>query len=189
MVQLFLRMWLEANVFFGHVPDKDGLGIHHLALGDLDLSFSVNLHFLAMMRNTLIETVEFLWLRVLEQGKDTRLGINLVMGVCLMLSQWKTSELVSVIILSFSGCWGLHHCTHLPKALSRENAEHPSIVRIWAAAHPSGKNEGTPVNAWRAEWTSPPGYSSQMLLQWAPWGGTTEDCLSSIFTGRVCLLL
>lgn len=87
MVQLFLRMWLEANVFFGHIPDKDGLGIRHLALGDLDLSFSVNLHFLAMMRNTLIETAEFLWLHVLEQGKDTRLGINLVMGVCLMLSQ------------------------------------------------------------------------------------------------------
>lgn len=37
MVQLFLRMWLEGNVFFGHVSDKDGLGIHHPALGDLDL--------------------------------------------------------------------------------------------------------------------------------------------------------
>lgn len=86
MVQLFLRIWLEANVFFGHVPDKDGLSIHHPALGDLDLSFSVNLHFLAMMKNTLIETVEFLWLCVLEQGKDTQLGINLVMRVCLMLS-------------------------------------------------------------------------------------------------------
>ena len=86
MVQLFLRIWLEGNVFFGHVSDEDGLGIHHPALGDLDLSFSVNLHFLAMLRNTFIETVEFLWLCVLEQEKDTWLGINLVMGVCLMLS-------------------------------------------------------------------------------------------------------
>lgn len=86
MVQLFLRTWLEGNVFFGLISDKDGLGIHHPALGDLDLSFSVKLRFLAVLRNTFIETVEFLWLRVLEQEKDTWLGINLVTGVCLMLS-------------------------------------------------------------------------------------------------------
>lgn len=73
-------------MFFGDVSDKDGLGIHHPALGDLDLSFSVNLHFLAMLRNIFIEIVGFLWLRVLEQEKDSWLGINLVIGVCLMLS-------------------------------------------------------------------------------------------------------
>lgn len=85
-LQLFLRTWLEGNVFFGHISDEDGLRIHHPALGDLDLSSSVNLRFLAMSRNTFIKTVEFLWLRVLEQEKDTWLGINLVTGVCLMLS-------------------------------------------------------------------------------------------------------
>lgn len=85
-VQLFLRAWLEGNVFFGHLSDEDGLGIHHPALGDLGLSSSANLRFLAMLRSTFIETVEFLWLCVLEQEKDTWLGINLVMGVCLTSS-------------------------------------------------------------------------------------------------------
>lgn len=64
MVQLFPRTWLEGNVFFGHVSDEDGLGAHPSALRDLDLSFSVNLCFLTLLRNTFIKAVVFLRLRV-----------------------------------------------------------------------------------------------------------------------------
>lgn len=53
MVQLFLKAWWEEIAFFDHVSDKDGLGISHAALGDLDLCFSVNPHFLALLKKTL----------------------------------------------------------------------------------------------------------------------------------------
>lgn len=126
MVQLFLRTWLEGNIFFGHISDEDGLSIHNPALGDLDISFPVNLHFLAMLRNTFIET----WILVASclepEKKILGLGSILWWGCALCWACEKLPEYVSAIILLqhsgcvllVEGCWGLHHCTYSLKMLS-----------------------------------------------------------------------
>lgn len=104
MVRLPMRTWLEGNVFFGHVSDKDGLRTHHPALGDLDLSFSV--HFLAMLRNVFIGTVEILWLCVSEQEEDNLAWDQPCDGGVSHVEPVKNlPEFVSVTVLSeCSGC-------------------------------------------------------------------------------------
>lgn len=104
------------------------------------------------------------------------------------LSFCHNARVVRVLGGGMLRAWPLHSLAE--DALSMGHAEHPSLVRSWTTSCLPGKNESAPVGGWRAEWIFSRSYSSQMLLLWwAPKGGSTEDCLSCVFGGRVCLLM
>lgn len=177
MVQLFPRMWWEENVFFGHVSDKDGLGIFHPTQGDLNLCFSVNPHFLAPLETLSLRLLNSCGFVLWSRKKILGLGSTLWRGCALRWAYESLPEFASVIISSrCSGCTlVVVGCRGFDRRTRTEDAECPPLLHAELLLILLG-------------WADFPPQIFFRHITAAVSAVGSEDCFGCVLGGWVCLL-